>query len=461
MTSLPVPLPPSPISSSAPSPISLGKRKASSEEPELDEPAQATSPNQKQNKRQTKELTPKPKPTVCQTCFVQPWKYTCPRCGHVSCSLACSKAHKEVGFRAGQGSEQEGCSGVRNKASYVEMKSYGWGEMMNDYTFLEEVGRAVKGVGEGIVRGGYDTHTSNKNHRDSSSGRGRGAGMRGGIERLTGKEQRERRNKRGKEVLRRELEKMDIGMELAPVGMERARSNKSVWDFKKQTPLLTIELVFYPPLDPLLTHNDSGDDCGKRPHRMWKHRVSLDETLSSLWRVNNKRKDKEKNFPEWVVDIIGDAKEEEEDNTPDCVLRAPFGKEKVYWRLDARKKIGEVLRWTEFVEFPTVEVYEKGGFTGKSGEVEEGEEQRKKKRVMGKQEGKERISMLIGEYGSEEEEGEGEEGGLGLGLGLDGYEDSGEDMEEEVEVDPKKLLEMLKKRQDDDGNDSDSDVLSS
>jgi len=86
------------------------------------------------------------------------------------------------------------------------MNEYGYGEMMNDYTFLEDVGRVVRGAGEGIGRGRFDMSTRER-------GRDKGKSM--------------KRN-----VLKAELEKREITLELVPAGMERGRMSTSGWDFK-------------------------------------------------------------------------------------------------------------------------------------------------------------------------------------------------------------------------------------
>ncbi|SJL02270.1 uncharacterized protein ARMOST_05596 [Armillaria ostoyae] len=68
---------------------------------------------------------------ICPVCNAKPTKYTCPGCETPTCSLPCSKAHKE----------RTRCTGQRNKVKYIPMNRYGWGEMMSDYTYLEDVGR--------------------------------------------------------------------------------------------------------------------------------------------------------------------------------------------------------------------------------------------------------------------------------------------------------------------------------
>jgi hypothetical protein len=88
--------------------------------------------------------------TNCQVCQLTASKYTCPRCSIQTCSLACVKKHKQ----------DTDCSGVRDKTSYVPLKSYNEANMMSgkneplfdsiscnnifillDYVYLEEVSR--------------------------------------------------------------------------------------------------------------------------------------------------------------------------------------------------------------------------------------------------------------------------------------------------------------------------------
>ena len=146
---------------------------------------------------------------LCSICNKNHSKYTCPRCSFRTCSLPCSSTHKT----------RDGCSGIRNKVEYVPMNQYGWGTMMNDYVFLEDAGRKVGDWGMEISRGGYATRTA-----DRGRGRGRGRG------RKTVGHSNTRRVKQ--DILKQQLELRDIDMELLPIGMERSKQNKSIWDFK-------------------------------------------------------------------------------------------------------------------------------------------------------------------------------------------------------------------------------------
>jgi hypothetical protein len=101
--------------------------------------------------------------------------------------------------------------------AYVPLNKYGWGTMMDDYVFLEDIGRKVGDWGKEIVRGRFA-----QGARGAGRGRGRvmgRGGMAGGG-----------RTKR--DLLKMQLELRDIEMDLLPVGMERRKVNQSCWDSK-------------------------------------------------------------------------------------------------------------------------------------------------------------------------------------------------------------------------------------
>lgn len=97
------------------------------------------------------------------------------------------------------------------------MNAYGWGSMMQDYCYLEDVGRKVSDWGNEIARGGYmDNIGASKaaSTRKYSSGR----------KPATGKSKRD--------VLRKHLETLGMDVELLPAGMERRNLNQSTFDQK-------------------------------------------------------------------------------------------------------------------------------------------------------------------------------------------------------------------------------------
>lgn len=89
---------------------------------------------------------------------------------------------------------------------------------MDDYTFLEDVGRHVSNWGREIARGRLG-HGETRD-RGQGRGRGRGASMTMGPP------------KTKREILKVQLEARDIDMDLLPMGMERRKLNQSSWDVK-------------------------------------------------------------------------------------------------------------------------------------------------------------------------------------------------------------------------------------
>lgn len=92
---------------------------------------------------------------------------------------------------------------------------------MDDYVFLEDVGRKVTDWGREIVQGGYNAvglkGKVDDNRGISSRGRGRGKGH---------------GNHSKRDILKMQLQVKDIEVELLPLGMDRRKLNQSTWDIK-------------------------------------------------------------------------------------------------------------------------------------------------------------------------------------------------------------------------------------
>jgi hypothetical protein len=161
---------------------------------------------------------------ACAQC-IKLAKYACPGCGIRTCSVPCSAAHKAA----------TGCTGQRNRAAYVPLNTYGLGNLMDDYVYLEDVGRHVANWGRDIVRAKlYDPHAPVRGGRGSAM-RGRGGRGRGRGGHTVGKAEARRL------TLRRQLDLWDIDVELLPSGMAKAQLNKSSWDFKCVFSLTQVE----------------------------------------------------------------------------------------------------------------------------------------------------------------------------------------------------------------------------
>ncbi|KAG9025816.1 hypothetical protein FS837_004811, partial [Tulasnella sp. UAMH 9824] len=261
--------------------------------------------------------TPTP---LCGHCKLNPSKYTCPRCSFKSCSLPCSTTHKVL----------YNCSGVRDPVSYVPMNRYGWGTLMNDYTYLEGVGRKVSEVGGDIrkLKGGRGRKVRERGGaRGGRGGRGRGGagvgGSQGGKASGTDEEDEssssdsssdendssaneatasgERKGhqdlapnglpvSRGHglappgsklEVLQKQLALREIKVDFLPEGMARRKMNQSFWNVKTKTAMLTIEFELHAPQRSITLSSDPNDSKPKS-YNLLAHRNAINEALADV-----------------------------------------------------------------------------------------------------------------------------------------------------------------------------------
>ena len=96
------------------------------------------------------------------------------------------------------------------------MNKYGWGTMANDYVYLEEVSRKASEWGLDIVRAGF-----------LAAGHGYGKGQGRGTRNAPHGGSRSKRD-----VLKTQLDVLNIEMEILPPGMDKRRLNQSTWDMR-------------------------------------------------------------------------------------------------------------------------------------------------------------------------------------------------------------------------------------
>ncbi|KNZ80039.1 Box C/D snoRNA protein 1 [Termitomyces sp. J132] len=393
---------------------------------------------------------------MCSICNSCAWIYTCPGCSTRTCSLPCSTSHKTT----------TGCTGQRNKVAYVPMNKYSWGTMMNDYVFLEDVGRRVGDWGKEIIKGGYELHRSNGPGRGrGGGGRGRGRGWGGGHTK--------------RDVLKMQLEARDVDMDVLPVGMERRKLNQSYWEPKSHTVFLTLEFKIYPPRDPLTPSYQSSSP----PLVLLTHKNNMNTPLLNLAQRAAERVLSKKNSAsnEWLKRFLSpDPDDPDSFIPPQFVMAAKMDPRAAllqklqhriaYYRFDPSQSLLTLLRHSHFVEFPTIEVWEEfnGAVVDVQGKLRElaQDEPKMKRRKLSEKAGKEAINGLLEGYGSDDDE-ERPEKPSGLTL-LGGYMESddevetnetddneaevgedevaleGTDDEGEVEIDPKVLLELMR-----------------
>ncbi|MCJ1404449.1 hypothetical protein MMC11_007674 [Xylographa trunciseda] len=152
---------------------------------------------------------------LCTVCHSPP-KYRCPRCSARTCSLACSKRHKQWAQ----------CSGVRNPAAYLKRHELATPKYFDqDYNFIAGIERTLETAERDVTARGvqlYETRPANK--RDGP--------MKGEVN------------------LRQALEKSGVVVERAPVGMKRNLQNKTSWSKNQRCISWTIEWI---------TNNDTAD----------------------------------------------------------------------------------------------------------------------------------------------------------------------------------------------------------
>ncbi|TVU36968.1 hypothetical protein EJB05_18928 [Eragrostis curvula] len=72
------------------------------------------------------------KGSPCEECGEQPWKYRCPGCAHLTCSLPCVQAHKR----------RTDCTGKRPRTDPVPLARFDDNQLISDYNLLEETNQA-------------------------------------------------------------------------------------------------------------------------------------------------------------------------------------------------------------------------------------------------------------------------------------------------------------------------------
>ncbi|KAF7301515.1 Fe-S cluster assembly protein DRE2 [Mycena indigotica] len=228
-----------------------------------------------------------------------------------------------------------------------------------------------------------------------------------------------------REILKTELETMDIEMELLPVGMERAKHNQSHWDSGTRSAGLTLEFVF----------------PSETPYTLLTHRNPLSTPLLVLLQKHvSGRK-----TPEWVQTLVcPDADVPENFVPPQCVMRARGTPG--YFRFDVSQDLKTLLRHKSFVEYPTIEVWDefRGTVVDGVGAVTQEAERPAKRRRIDKKAGGLAIAGLLDGYGSSSDDSEqvDEEEKLdGLDM-LGGY--SGSEDEEDIQLEPAALLELMR-----------------
>ena len=161
---------------------------------------------------------------VCASCQAASCKYTCPYCTATTCSLPCFRQHKatlaceqaRVAFEAGATKGVGPSLLARERgdvARFVPMKDYDYNQMLDDYQFLNQVGRVVTSTGRSLS----EAHMLPLDHVP-----------RPGVRRGPASQQR-------RDALAKQLGFHKLPIMLLPDGMTHRRMNRTHWDAKYVT----------------------------------------------------------------------------------------------------------------------------------------------------------------------------------------------------------------------------------
>ena len=188
------------------------------------------------------------------------------------------------------------------------------------------------------------------------------------------------------------------------------------FSYRRKVAFLTVEYIIHP--SPSLDSNPI-ENTIQAPYTLLTHRNNFILSLCDLFqsRVSERTKGKGRaELPTWVKTLALPHPDIPDTFTPpQFFIRAPLdllsGQRERYGfvRLNGEQKLSSLLRNKQFVEFPTIEVWEEGAFRGalldQSGTLGlQREHSPAKRRKLNATQGRVAIAGLLGDYGSEDSE---------------------------------------------------------
>jgi len=223
----------------------------------------------------------------CEVCLEEVSKYTCPCCKMRTCSLDCVLEHKQ----------KTGCSGQRNKTSFVARTEFNNIHLLNDYRLLEEAARIA------------DNAKRDKKWK------------RGGFQR------------RPCQYLQKNVQKSGVTLYCMEEGMKRREENRSRYDYHKREIKWTVKFVF--------------DDIGKEVMEFSSEKEILENILA-------KYIDKENALPENKIIYASYIQQE----TVAVFFRneCDFGENWMYNEVNHKKTLKQCLDQKSVLEYPEFHV---------------------------------------------------------------------------------------------------------
>ncbi|XP_062208162.1 uncharacterized protein LOC133909652 [Phragmites australis] len=233
------------------------------------------------------------KGSPCEECGEQPWKYRCPGCARLTCSLPCVQAHKR----------RTACTGKRPRTDPVPLARFDDNQLISDYSFLEEA-KQVRESAHRII-GGF----------------GRNFGGPGGAQ-----------LPRWLFFLRKAAQRRGIRLYFLPKGMARREQNRSRHNHRKDCIYWTLEWRFNS-TDVVLTD----------------HEIDEHTTLLSLLEKHL--------CPGPWKDQLTQYRNTELRDLKLFTQKSAKESESPYRQLNIEEPLGPQLRSTLIVEYPTINVF--------------------------------------------------------------------------------------------------------
>ncbi|XP_069088367.1 box C/D snoRNA protein 1 isoform X2 [Pleurodeles waltl] len=224
----------------------------------------------------------------CGTCGSEEAKYRCPCCMKYSCSLSCVKKHKT----------DLKCTGIRDKAAFVDKTQYNDINLLSDYRFLEDVARSADCAARDI----FIQRPSTNKFLNS---------------------------------LKKQARKRNIDLHILPAGFTKRKENSSFFHKREQKFYWCLKLVFH------LSHAE-----------YFVKRVPEDQTLHQLLKAYTDPQESDPVIRQRLKAYVRDLSAvtvfmKVEKRKHDSVR---------YYELDPGKSLHENLKNKTIIEYPTLHV---------------------------------------------------------------------------------------------------------
>ncbi|TQS35472.1 hypothetical protein Golomagni_04107 [Golovinomyces magnicellulatus] len=303
--------------------------------------------------------------SLCSICYIDPPKYTCPRCLAETCSLPCSKRHKIW----------SSCNGIRDPTVYKPISEVATpAGIDHDYNFIHSIEHEDLGLVSreelNRARNGENEELWNKKHK--------------------------RNNEPGEFCIQRVTQERNIQILKAPKGMRRNKENTTTWNRKRKTIDWQVEWFYHKPGSERLLHKV----WGNRPISDQYDTICEEERWMKMT-VEERRELKKRKAEETKIRAIKKLKADSENNfyspstflqdaqtmtwslklehvvPSDCIPEHPIPEStsqkykfyihrpltpasfpKVIALVDPRKSLTEILTDRTIVEYPSIYVFD-------------------------------------------------------------------------------------------------------